>query len=242
MDERVNDCETMRRENRRVAAMSWGAGDGASPPKPSRIQQTDSSPTLALDDDTFTNEDAVPQTYIVAQNATVLAQLMKENENRSFNYTTPASVFNTLAVDIKKPIQSGRSLLSPKTAMLPASELLKLNPIINNNSSEKSFFTTEIDKTENDIPYKTIKGLNSGTLPDSQVSPCKILDDSCKFFITLILLKLQKKNWVITRSILFSHIFEESTIKNSLFFKFWIILQSTKTTIKFTNTPAKFKE
>lgn len=27
----------MRRENRRVAAMSWGAGDDSAPPKPSRI-------------------------------------------------------------------------------------------------------------------------------------------------------------------------------------------------------------
>lgn len=27
----------MRRENRRVAAMSWGAGDDMPPPKPSRV-------------------------------------------------------------------------------------------------------------------------------------------------------------------------------------------------------------
>lgn len=187
MEERVNDCETMRRENRRVAAMSWGAGDDASPPKPSRMQQTDSSPL----DDTFTNED--PQTYIVAQNATVLAQLMKENENRSFNYTTPASVFNTLAVDIQKPLPSGQPLLSLKTATLPASELLKLNPIIDNNLSEKSFFTSQIDKTENDVLCKTIRGFNSATLPDSQRSSSQIVDDSRKFYITLILQKLKKK-------------------------------------------------
>lgn len=190
MDERENDCETMRRENRRVAAMSWGAGDGASPPKPSRIQQTDSSPKHALDD-TFTNEDTVPQTYIVAQNATVLAQLMKENESRSFNYTTPASVFNTLAVDIKNPLLSG--LLSLQTAMLPASELLKLNPIIDNDSSQKSFYNSQINKTENDVPHETIIGFNSVAIPDSQGSPCKILDDSRKFFITLILLKFKRK-------------------------------------------------
>lgn len=36
-EERVSDCETMRRENRRVAAMSWGAGDDLPPPKPTRI-------------------------------------------------------------------------------------------------------------------------------------------------------------------------------------------------------------
>lgn len=37
MEERVSDCETMRRENRRVAAMSWGAGDDMPPPKPARV-------------------------------------------------------------------------------------------------------------------------------------------------------------------------------------------------------------
>lgn len=37
MEERLSDCETMRRENRRVAAMSWGAGDdNPPPPKPAR--------------------------------------------------------------------------------------------------------------------------------------------------------------------------------------------------------------
>lgn len=36
MEERHSDCETMRRENRRVAAMSWGAGDDVAPPKPAR--------------------------------------------------------------------------------------------------------------------------------------------------------------------------------------------------------------
>lgn len=37
MEERHSDCETMRRENRRVAAMSWGAGDDMPPPKPARV-------------------------------------------------------------------------------------------------------------------------------------------------------------------------------------------------------------
>lgn len=38
IEERQSDCETMRRENRRVAAMSWGAGDDMQPPpqKPPR--------------------------------------------------------------------------------------------------------------------------------------------------------------------------------------------------------------
>lgn len=122
----------MKRENRRVAAMSWGGGDDMPPPKPTRVPQTDSSPLLSLGENSRT-----PQTYIIAQNAAVLAQLMRENENRPLNpsaYTTPASVFNTLAVDIDasktEPITTESPVLPLKTIILPASELMKLNPIV----------------------------------------------------------------------------------------------------------------
>lgn len=135
LEERVSDCETMKRENRRVAAMSWG-GDDTPPPKPTRVPQTDSLSMLSLGEGSST-----PQTYIIAQNAAVLAQLMRENENRPLNpsaYTTPASVFNTLAVDIdasKSEPQINESPILPlKTLMLPACELLKLNPMIENES------------------------------------------------------------------------------------------------------------
>lgn len=37
----MSDSETFKRENRRIAAMSWGAGDGdMPPPKPSRTPMT----------------------------------------------------------------------------------------------------------------------------------------------------------------------------------------------------------
>ena len=38
----MSDSETFKRENRRIAAMSWGAGDGTDmpPPKPSRTPMT----------------------------------------------------------------------------------------------------------------------------------------------------------------------------------------------------------
>lgn len=76
-----------------------------------------------------------PQTYIIAQNPEVLARLMMENENRSINpaaYTTPASVFNTLAVEIDetKTTKVPNSTDVPlKMTKLPASELFKLDPI-----------------------------------------------------------------------------------------------------------------
>ena len=59
-------------------------------------------------------------TYIVAQNPEVLMQLMRENESRGLNpavYTTPASAFNTLAVDFKEKGPSN----SPSTCSLTQS-------------------------------------------------------------------------------------------------------------------------
>ncbi|XP_037032319.1 focal adhesion kinase 1 isoform X2 [Bradysia coprophila] len=89
-EERSSDNDTMRRENRRVAAMSWGAGDDMPPPKPSRVPHADSSSLLSLG----VADQGAPQTYIIAQNPAVLAQLMRENDTRTLNpsaYTTPAS-------------------------------------------------------------------------------------------------------------------------------------------------------
>lgn len=92
-----------------------------------------------------------PQTYIIAQNPAVLAQLMRENKQTTLNpsaYTTPASVFNTLAVDIdlntlaekSEPTIVEKNELPLRTVILPAAELLKLDPI----ASDKT-------KVENDV-------------------------------------------------------------------------------------------
>ncbi|EFX81023.1 hypothetical protein DAPPUDRAFT_242922 [Daphnia pulex] len=80
--------ETMSRENRRVAAISWsstdsavgiGGSDGKSVPSASS-EQSLSGPT----------------TYLVAPNSEVLAQLIRDNETRADagHYTSPASAFN----------------------------------------------------------------------------------------------------------------------------------------------------
>ncbi|KAL6447379.1 hypothetical protein ACFW04_001532 [Cataglyphis niger] len=95
MEEKHQQQETMRRENRRVQAMSWGADD-VPPPKPSRQPQntTEQSQLSA----------APVSTYIVAQSPEVLAQLLKDNQARGVCpsvYTTPASPFNTLAVQFQ---------------------------------------------------------------------------------------------------------------------------------------------
>ncbi|CAG9813532.1 unnamed protein product [Phaedon cochleariae] len=95
LEERSAQQDTLRRENRKMAAMSWGCDDDfVPPPKPSRY------PMQAADSSSYALSEPAPvsQTYIVAQNHEVLAHLLKENECRGFNpaaYNTPASVFNT---------------------------------------------------------------------------------------------------------------------------------------------------
>ncbi|VVC25353.1 Hypothetical protein CINCED_3A014359 [Cinara cedri] len=93
IEERHQQKETLKRENRRVHTLSWGSSgsldDPSAPPKPSR--------QLSLDHNNK-NSDLPVSTYIVAQNAEVLAHLLKENEQRGVNpsvYTTPATGFNT---------------------------------------------------------------------------------------------------------------------------------------------------
>ncbi|XP_018372862.1 PREDICTED: focal adhesion kinase 1 isoform X1 [Trachymyrmex cornetzi] len=93
LEEKHQQQETMRRENRRVQAMSWGADD-VPPPKPSRQPQNT----------TEQSQLAAPSTYIVAQSPEVLTQLLKDNQARGVCpsvYTTPASPFNTLAVQFQ---------------------------------------------------------------------------------------------------------------------------------------------
>ncbi|XP_063919599.1 focal adhesion kinase 1 isoform X8 [Zophobas morio] len=127
LEERSAVQETLRRENRRVAAMSWGPNDDfPPPPKPSRY------PMQAVDSTSLASLETMapgPQTYIVAQNPEVLAHLMKENETRGLSpaaYTTPASVFNTVAVDFEKVEDVHEPIL--KTCPIPIQNLKKLDP------------------------------------------------------------------------------------------------------------------
>lgn len=124
----------MKRENRRIAAMSWGGGESDEPPpKPSRTPMTDSTSKLfqmSMDGERPDGEPTSAMTYIVAQNPAILAQLMRENEKRGLNpsaYTTPASVFNVLAVDIDQTTENKPADDLPlKTSKIPAMELIPL--------------------------------------------------------------------------------------------------------------------
>lgn len=102
------------------------------PPKPSRypgseIEESNTSP-VPID------RNPLPvSSYIVAQNPEVLVHLLKENESRGLNpsvYTTPASAFNTIAVDFKENTGSGFSEFSNTDKTISAGDSLQsLNSI-----------------------------------------------------------------------------------------------------------------
>lgn len=171
-----------------LAAMSWNAGDDAPPPKPSRVPQADSSSMISLGETSV----VPPQTYIIAQNAAVLAQLMRENENRPLNasaYNTPATVFNTLGVttigaqiDVSKNEQQRNemSMLPLKTVMLPASELLKLNPMMDDNTYANNLCTNSSKTDEQILTYipqhKPQNDHISCQVPPNYPTPCEIIN------------------------------------------------------------------
>uniref|UniRef100_A0A182WDM7 Focal adhesion kinase 1 n=1 Tax=Anopheles minimus TaxID=112268 RepID=A0A182WDM7_9DIPT len=175
MEERHSDCETMRRENRRVAAMSWGAGDDMAPPKPAR------GPTMGGDGPLVPG---APQTYIVARDPTVLAALMRENEQRGINpssYTTPASVFNTLAVDLDPnapPNNTDNQIakeiavanLPLKTVPLPVTELHKLDPTIDEAAATAAAAATTDGATESMPPQQQQPG-TGGSFEECNQNP-----------------------------------------------------------------------
>lgn len=141
----------MKRENRRIAAMSWGAGDDDGPPKPPKPMSDSTSKLFQLADVDENGENGASMTYIIAQNPQVLAKLMRENERRMVNpssYTTPASVFNVLAVDFQgestenKPVEE-----TPlKTVQMPATDLIPLkqenSDVVDSSQIDQSSFQT----------------------------------------------------------------------------------------------------
>ncbi|XP_059055965.1 uncharacterized protein LOC131849853 [Achroia grisella] len=142
-EERNSAWDTMRRENRRVAAASWG---DEPPPKPSRPHANHN--LAAVDSTSVQSVGAAPQTYIVAQNPLVLAHLLRENQSRAIDpqaYTTPASVFNTVAVDFAETLPEDDpnivdKIINPKpdekldiplqTVPIPVASLHKLDPVV----------------------------------------------------------------------------------------------------------------
>ncbi|KAG8301649.1 putative serine/threonine protein phosphatase [Homalodisca vitripennis] len=147
IEERDQQQETMRRENRRVQAMSWGSNgsDDPPPPKPSRFPNTsDSMSNNSLASTAVMgSERASVSTYIVAQNPEVLVHLLKENESRGLNpsvYTTPASAFNTLAVDFKIKQSDGTDGI-----LSAGNSTHSLNSELANSNSQNSHSSSDIN-------------------------------------------------------------------------------------------------
>lgn len=104
---------------------------------------------------------------------------MRENDSRTMNpsaYTTPASVFNTLAVDIdsdkSEPSTVEQNELPLRTVILPAAELLKLDPIASNKAKVENDIYVQ-----NDSPSKLSLPSNDPTSIQQAISPnpCEII-------------------------------------------------------------------
>ncbi|XP_053962112.1 focal adhesion kinase 1 isoform X2 [Anastrepha ludens] len=183
VDEKISDSETMRRENRRVAAMSWSGCEGDVPPvKPTRTPFEGDS---ALQSSIVSEKNQLsPQTYIIAQNPEVLARLMMENENRSINpaaYTTPASkkrlslatsnsdlnalgYFNSNHGPSSLP-ECSPSISNSLGASRPHTPDSKLDALKNSTSSIENCNDTPSDsRPNNDVPSSKLTG-SSGNKP-----------------------------------------------------------------------------
>nr|XP_031829304.1 focal adhesion kinase 1 isoform X1 [Nomia melanderi] len=104
LEEKHQQQETMKRENRRVQAMSWGADD-VPPPKPSRQPQntTDQSQLTVA---------APVSTYIVAQSPEVLAQLLKDNQARG--RVVQSQLFDNVTENFGSSIDDEQKLLEQR--------------------------------------------------------------------------------------------------------------------------------
>lgn len=170
----------MKRENRRIAAMSWGGGDDDGPPKPPKPMTDSTSKLFQLSqiEDLPENGNNAQMTYIIAKNPAVLAQLMKENERRLVNpstYTTQASVFNVVSVEIdeateNKPVED----VAMRTAQIPAMDLNSLQQekvdVVDSSSqpSPPSLPNPEILGTSNEVePAVVYPVISPSGLPPS---------------------------------------------------------------------------
>ncbi len=119
MEERRERDETMSRENRRVAAISWSSTE------PSSTQTFSGTGTYVgiggsagKSVPSASSEQSLsgPTTYLVAPNSEVMAQLMRDNETRADagHYTAPASAFNTFTVEFRHTSSSNSNPASPQ--------------------------------------------------------------------------------------------------------------------------------
>ncbi|KAG1659462.1 Focal adhesion kinase 1 [Nymphon striatum] len=149
LEERHQLEEVMRRENRRVQAMSWAMfdinikcvcfpgsnGSDEPPPKPARYPLNEFSHPAV-------NGASGPSTYLVAQNPEVLAQLMKDvpvSAPPIATYEAAASPFNTITVDKLSEVDEESELagnIDSSSKNLVSEEYKKLKSVDNDSNEE----------------------------------------------------------------------------------------------------------
>lgn len=144
--------------------------DDPPPPKPARfpIFGAADSTSLASLTGTLSGGGSIntatpaPTTYIVAQNPEVLVQLLRENESRGISpsvYTTPASAFNTLAVDFEKNISA-----SPPSAAVATPAQLTSQP-------SPAVTATPVASSQSPVIYGVSKKVSSASKSVSSPPP-----------------------------------------------------------------------
>lgn len=124
--------------------------DDPPPPKPSRYPHSCDGSTSNSSQSSSAVEHTGVSTYIVAQNPEVLVHLLKENESRGLNpsvYTTPASAFNTLAVDFKTLQPDGSN-----GAMSACNSTQSLNNELGDSEDHQSFNTVNTASCTSTLP------------------------------------------------------------------------------------------
>lgn len=147
--------------------------DDPPPPKPARFPIFGAADSTSLASLTGTlsgggsinNATPAPTTYIVAQNPEVLVQLLRENESRGISpsvYTTPASAFNTLAVDFEKNTSA-----SPPSATVAAPAQLASAP----SQPSPPMTATPVASSQSPVIYGVSKKVSSASKSVSSPPP-----------------------------------------------------------------------
>lgn len=169
------------------------------PPKPTRYPGSEIVESNTCLASLGRNNPPPVSSYIVAQNPEVLVHLLKENEFRGLNpsvYTTPASAFNTIAVDFKentggsgcsdfsttdKTISAGNSLQSLNSISSGFSVAQSSSSFTNSNfncltaataaaSSPSSSSAIEITLATNAVLYATSAAVAAGGATGGSIS------------------------------------------------------------------------
>lgn len=145
---------------------------------------------------------------------------MRENENRIVNpsaYTTPASVFNTVAVDFENEPKADTESPVLKTLPIPVQTIQELNPLPDEEPTEVPKSASPDPKLEKEPDYVSKKMLDSAKFPTStSIEPVNLSDSTNSFAEYAKNFSDQIKNYPETvKEISKNYISPENTLKGS---------------------------